>query len=88
MITKIKACIARMRYLRRAHDELVQCAYEATTPERFEAGYYDIKRAIRWRYQRVTLGYDLNQQMILLTHDIGRLYINTAQAARERLGAL
>lgn len=87
MITAIKQYFIRIRAARRAFAALQQAAYDATTPERCSAGYYDIKRLIAWRYRRVQKGHDLHGEICGLTCDIGRLYVTSAQVARARLGA-
>lgn len=77
--------IARRRFLRYAHNELHHTAREACTPERYQAGEIDIRRLVKFRYGRVASGRNLQDQKVLLVADVERLYINTADVARERL---
>lgn len=88
MISAIKRYFAHRRALRRAYAALQQAAYDATTPERYTAGYYDIKRLVKWRYRRVQKGYDLFNEICSLTEDIGRLYIGGKHPGKARVVGL
>ena len=85
MLTAIKRYFAHRRALRRAYAALQQAAYDATTPERYSAGYYDIKRLIKWRYRRVQKGHDLHSESVELAEDIGRLYIGGKHPGKARV---
>lgn len=88
MIARIKKAIAHYRFLSRAQSELEQAAYEATTPERYGAGLHDIRRFVAYRFRRVCKGHDLNDEILALSCDVNRMYINTDNKGAARIRSM